>query len=362
MDQTHRFTAAAPAGEAHAAGTGHPMLALLDEIRGLLAPLGLPPVPDTYELFWLFVTRADAGLARAMETELAAGGPSADAVSRLRRAHLGDIAGAELMALVGDAREQASQFAGRLARGAAALGTYDEAVAREDAVLAGPLPADALAALVQRLRRANATMMAANRRVAADLDSARLETARLLDRLEAAERVARTDPLTGLLNRRGILAVLDTALPKAAATGEPLSVGLVDIDHFQRINDQWGHAIGDEALRCVAAHVQASARRAGGDRAVAGRYGGEEFLVILPGLGLPAAAGALDECRGALARQILRRASDGVSLGRVTFSGGIALAREGDSSATIVDRADAALFAAQRAGHDRVLPEAPHRP
>ena len=90
---------------------------------------------------------------------------------------------------------------------------------------------------------------------------------------------------------------------------------------------------------------------------MAGRHGGEEFLVMLPGLGLAEAAAALDSARAILARQVLRKADDGQVLGRVSFSAGVALLRPGDSVEGLVDRADAALYGAKRAGRDRVQPE-----
>jgi diguanylate cyclase len=155
--------------------------------------------------------------------------------------------------------------------------------------------------------------------------------------------------------------LLARAIEVARAGAVPLSVGLVDIDHFKRVNDQWGHAIGDEVLRCVAGHLAAHARKAAGEGGVAGRQGGEEFLVVYPGLALAEALAAMDGARAQLARQVLRRADDGASLGRVSFSAGVAMLRDGDDADALVDRADAALYAAKRGGRDRVLPEAGKR-
>jgi diguanylate cyclase len=280
-------------------------------------------------------------------------------VKELRRAHLGDIAAAEVLALVEAAQQGAITLAERLDRGHADVKAYDAAIAAEDEALAVARSAHELAELVQRLRRANATVMASNRRLEHDIQAASLETARLLDRLEAAERAAHTDPLTGLLNRRGLNEALKKAVTRALGEGLPLTVALADVDHFKRVNDQWGHSIGDEVLRCVAGHLQGHARRVAGERGLAGRYGGEEFLVALPGMGLADAAAAMDNARAVLARQVLRKADDGQSLGRISFSAGVALLRAEDNVDTLVDRADAALYAAKRAGRDRVLPEKP---
>lgn len=343
------------------AGQGHPGLALLDEVRALLALTGLPPEPEIYELLYLHVSGADPALSRAVDRMLLAGELSAEAVKELRRTYLGDIAGAEVLELVAAAQENATALAGRLDRSRSELKAYDTLIGLEDQALSVSRTAQELAELVQRLRRANATMMAANRRLEADIQQATLEAGRLLDRLDSAERTARTDPLTGLLNRRGFVEALKRARDRALADGVPLTVALADIDHFKRVNDQWGHAIGDEVLRCVAGHLQAHSRKSGGERAFVGRHGGEEFVMAMPGLGLAEASAAVDAARAVLARQVLRRADDGASLGHVSFSAGVALLRAEDSLDTLLDRADSALYAAKRAGRGRVLPERPAR-
>lgn len=340
-------------------GGGHPDLQFFDSVRPLFVDTGLAPEPDTYELFYLHASGADPALSRSLERVL--GSLSREHVKELRRAHLGDIAAAEVAAMVEEAQEGALALASRLERAHADVKTYDAALADEDEALGAMRDAEQLAELVQRLRRANATMMTANRRLEADIATATLETGKLLDRLDTAERAARTDPLTGLPNRRGTMDALQKAVTRALHDGVPLSVGLADIDHFKKVNDQWGHAIGDEVLRCVATHLQTHSKRAAGERGLAGRHGGEEFVVVLPGLGLSEAAAALDTARAILARQVLRKADDGQSLGRVSFSAGIALLRAGDTADSLVDRADSALYAAKRAGRDRVLPETPVR-
>jgi diguanylate cyclase len=361
MEQTGGLEAVRAADRPADMRGGHPDLVHFDAARPLFVQTGLAPEPETYELFYLHVSGRDPALSRSLEQVLAVGELSSEGVKELRRAHLGDIAAAEVLALVEAAQESAQALAERLDRGHADIRAYDAALALEDESLAVMRDAHQLAELVQRLRRANATMMAANRRLEADIETAQLETGKLLDRLDTAERAARTDPLTGLQNRRGLMDALGKAVSKALADGTPLTVGLADIDHFKRVNDQWGHAIGDEVLRCVAGHLKTHAKRAAGERGVAGRFGGEEFVVALPGLGLSEAAAALDTARAILARQVLRKADDGQSLGRVSFSAGVALLRADDTVETLIDRADSALYAAKRAGRDRVLPEAPLR-
>lgn len=342
-------------------GFGHPGLVHFDSIRDLFVATGLFPDPESYELFWMHVTEADPALCQALQQMLSDGRVTPEAVTELRRVHLGAIAASEVQELVEAAQQSANSLADQLARGHADLKAYDAAIAAQDEALAASRTAQELAEMIQQLRRANAVMMAANRRLEADIAATSLETARLLDRLDSAERAARTDPLTGLPNRRGLMDALRKSVAQALEEGVPLTVAMADIDHFKRINDQWGHSIGDEVLRCVGAHLAAHARRTAGERGIVGRYGGEEFLVALPGIGLSDASAAMDNARAILARQVLRKADDGQCMGHVSFSAGVALLRADDMIETLVDRADAALYSAKRAGRDRVLPERPRR-
>jgi diguanylate cyclase (GGDEF)-like protein len=155
------------------------------------------------------------------------------------------------------------------------------------------------------------------------------------------EHSARTDPLTGVLNRRGFEEALDAERRRAARTGRPLSVIVCDLDHFKRVNDDHGHAAGDRALQHLAAVLRAEAREVD----VIARLGGEEFAVLLPETPPPAAHGAAERMRRAL------RSAPTVDAIELTASFGV-----GD--ATAVDglaRADAAMYAAKAAGRDRTV-------
>jgi diguanylate cyclase len=361
MDQPRDFEAidrlSAVGGRPGSAGA-HPHLLWFDEVRPLLAATGLDPEPDNYEILYLHVSGADPGLSRAVADHLAAGTLDPHAILDLRRIHLGAIAQSEMLELVERTSSSATKLSAALERGQADLGRYEASIAAEDALLAADtLPADA-AAVVDRIRRANASMLKANRQLLVAVEAALRENAQLLDRLGGAEQAARTDPLTGLMNRRGLTDTLAGAVAEAAEAGEPLAVALVDIDHFAQVNDQWGPAIGDEVLRCIGQHL-ASRAQAAAPGAFTGRYGGEEFLMGLPGVPLAEACAIVDRARAQLVRQVVRRASDGASLGRITYSAGVAVLHPGDAAETLLDRADQALYAAKRAGRDRVLPELP---
>lgn len=154
----------------------------------------------------------------------------------------------------------------------------------------------------------------------------------LVRRADAAE----TDPLTGLLNRRGLDRVLADALTRADAVARPLSLALVDLDHFKGVNDSQGHDAGDRVLAEVA-RAWEDVLRAGSHLA---RVGGDEFALLLPDTG------------GADAETLVERLRAAVP-GRRTCSAGLAAFQPGDSASLLVGRADAALYDAKRAGRDR---------
>jgi diguanylate cyclase (GGDEF)-like protein len=166
------------------------------------------------------------------------------------------------------------------------------------------------------------------------------------------EHAAQIDTLTGVFNRGVVMDVLDRAFARASAK-RPLSVVMVDIDHFKRVNDDHGHLVGDHVLRRVAVALQGSLRRSD----TLGRFGGEEFLLVLPGFGDAEARVAAERCRAAVAAldfEVPR--ADGQGPLRVTASFGIATVPPAYATVeTLLDVADGALYQAKRGGRNSVV-------
>jgi diguanylate cyclase len=324
------------------------------QIGALLLDHQLPPLPDVYDLLWRYVRDESHDLSLAVDRAIAAGGLDLGTIGDLRRAHCGDLGAKEVSALVEAAHDQAEALSHRIEAGRTDLADYGRAIADGGARLEAPLDAAGLATLLDQLGAATATMQAANARLEGELAAAAGEAKALADRLGAAERAAITDPLTGVLNRRGTIEALQRLQAETRAAGGTLALAMVDIDHFKRVNDRFGHALGDEILRFVARHVADSIAPMGGK---VGRFGGEEFIALLPGQDTMHATAIIDRARAQLAGQIIRNAADGSSLGRVSFSAGVAGDRPDDSCDTLIDRADRALYSAKRMGRDRVVPD-----
>ena len=161
------------------------------------------------------------------------------------------------------------------------------------------------------------------------------------------EELAELDELTGASNRRCIMRMLDEQITRANRSGTPCSIALIDLDWFKRVNDTYGHPTGDEVLRTFAITMFANIRSV--DRF--GRYGGEEFLLVLPDLSGYAAERALDRLRAIIADLDWSAFSPGM---KVTISAGVTALRPNESPDTFLARADRALYAAKAKGRNRI--------
>lgn len=176
---------------------------------------------------------------------------------------------------------------------------------------------------------------------------------RLAEALATVEELASVDALTGLPNRRSILASLDAEMERMHRSKVRFSVGMVDIDHFKRINDSHGHATGDAVLTAFGRIVHETLR----DNDRLGRYGGEEFLLVLPG---PVDAEGAHRLGERLRRRVQEHDWTALAPGlQVTASFGMAVAHHGESPPELLARSDRSLYEAKAAGRNRVVVAAP---
>ncbi len=170
---------------------------------------------------------------------------------------------------------------------------------------------------------------------------------KLKEAYKRIEELAELDELTGSFNRRCIMRMLDEEIARAHRSKTPCSIALIDLDWFKRINDAYGHPTGDEVLRTFAITVFANIRNI--DRF--GRYGGEEFLLVLPDTPNDVAARILDRLRAIIADLDWSAFSPGM---RVTISAGVASLSPDETADTFLARADNALYAAKARGRNRI--------
>lgn len=196
---------------------------------------------------------------------------------------------------------------------------------------------------INDLRLADMELRAANEKL-----TVQLETIQTLQ--DGLREQALRDPLTGLYNRRYLEETVGRELARAHRDGAPLSLLMIDLDHFKKLNDEHGHAAGDQVLRWFADVVNAKLRP--GD--IACRYGGEEFVMIMPSAPLTVSLARADEIRSAFTAYVATASSN--TLSQVTLSCGLAMFPADATTAGELRRcADVALYAAKSAGRDRVM-------
>jgi diguanylate cyclase len=181
--------------------------------------------------------------------------------------------------------------------------------------------------------------------------SRELDTIR--DSLIKSEERAKTDTLTGLPNRRALEEFFRKTQLAALEQGEAVSALLIDIDHFKRFNDEFGHGVGDQVLRLMARVLRERVREID----LPARYGGEELIVVLPSADLAAGTVVAERIRRCIAECHMTRRSTGEALPGITVSIGVAQFQGGESMADLIDRCDRALYLAKKTGRNRVVTE-----
>jgi diguanylate cyclase (GGDEF)-like protein len=181
-------------------------------------------------------------------------------------------------------------------------------------------------------------------RLALELETG-VERVRDQERYTALTRLALTDPITGLANRRGGEAALAREVSRARRGNMPLSLVMFDIDHFKAVNDRSGHPVGDRVLAAISQLLSASQR--GSDLAI--RWGGEEFLVLLPDVGYAGARTFAERVRENVQSLTIGEA------GTITVSAGVAELRHDEDGPSVLARADASLYRAKQEGRNRVV-------
>ena len=189
-----------------------------------------------------------------------------------------------------------------------------------------------------------------NKKIHSTLDSLASEISNLREDVDRLGSEAMTDSLTEVANRRGFDVALKEAIENSKKTAQPCTLLMADLDHFKRINDNFGHQVGDKILRFVANTMKNAIR--GGD--ILARYGGEEFAIILPNTN---EAGALRVAENLLNEVSARQLTTGANsepIGRITMSIGLALYKNNETTESFIERADQYMYNAKHSGRNQV--------
>lgn len=201
------------------------------------------------------------------------------------------------------------------------------------------------------LRQATSDLLSIGKTAGNNAEQPPAEVTQLLLDLEEMKREAHTDGLTGIANRKAFDESLRDAAMATMEGGECLSILLIDIDHFKRINDRHGHQAGDQVIRTLAKSLQENVK----GRDTTARYGGEEFAVILPATTMTDAMRVAENIRASIESLHLKSVNRNEDLGQITASIGVATYQLGEPLTRVIERADQALYLAKESGRNCVM-------
>jgi diguanylate cyclase len=310
------------------------------------------PTPENYELWLKWAAAPKSDLAKEIDKLASAGEVFTDNVCERLGARF--LVKKDLTGALRDAGDQLTRELDTVTRAIQAAHLTNEAygvtLADAGAELKNGPPAQ-LQKLVAGLADATRKAELQSRMLQKQLNETTSEVAKLRDNLAESQRDAATDGLTGLNNRKSFDTMLEQAIALHAKASRPVSLAVLDIDHFKRFNDTWGHQTGDQVLRYVGSVLGRICQE---PPRFAARYGGEEFAMIFPGESAAQVQGLLLDVLGEIATRMLRRRSTNEELGSITVSIGLAELRPKETPHDLVGRADAALYASKRGGRNRL--------
>lgn len=302
----------------------------------------LAPTPQNYALAYLALTDPGSPIGLAVNAITTDG-------YRMRQDEADMIAGSQASATFAAAAPRGeSEEAAALRHQTLRLGEWASSAAAATGDFARDLSVDAEALCGSGADTVKivSRMVDRSRHTEAELNAAVAEVAALREKLEEARDDAKRDQLTGLANRRSI----NEYLAQLAIARSDYVVGLCDIDHFKAINDRFGHGVGDRVLKRVADVLAAACAPH-----FVGRWGGEEFVVIMEANDPAAGAALLEAARSDLAKRRFKLRETDEPMGLISFSGGVAFASAGEPcDGHALRRADAALYRAKGAGRNRI--------
>lgn len=320
----------------------------------LMAQHGLAVNPFNYAVWYDYVSGGNPELKREIDTLTERGVPITNQLCEaIYHRHIAQASEQKLFGvhtgvrrLIDQVQESVTEADNRVAR-------FDDSLLEHGSRLeTGGEDMGTVHEVVSRILDETRQMHASNTELRDQLNESAGEIERLRTRLQKTQKEAISDALTGLANRKA----LSDAFQKMTEEEDlgDLALLMIDIDHFKQVNDNYGHLLGDKVLKAVSGAIQSCIK----GRDIGARWGGEEFVVLLPDTPFEGACTLAEAIRRMIERSKIRRMNSDEAIDRVTVSIGVAGYQPGDLLDDLIQRADRALYRSKRSGRNRVSSEA----
>jgi len=321
----------------------------------LMSEYNVIPSPVNYQIWYAYAGKTDMSLVQNMENMIDKGITFSNNIcSNLHQKYFSDESLQDTITEAGDGfQKHLAKLAKTIQSASDGTASYNGALSDHlgnlEEIEGGAALKDIIGGLLQDTQK----MEALNQEMEKELKASTLEVQKLQSTLNAAQHENVTDLLTNIGNRKCFEASLKKAITVAQETEEEFCLLFADIDHFKKFNDTWGHHVGDQVLKAVAHAFKTRI----GQKGTPSRYGGEEFVLVLPKTDLNKAFILADSLRSTINQRTMKRKSTGETIGKVSISIGIAQFRTGDSRDSLLKRADSALYLAKNSGRNVVKTE-----
>ena len=315
--------------------------------------LNLPLNPEIYEVLFVYFLGSHKSLSTAFDALTAQTcSPTARDLARLHQTHLSARSTAGRIDSIGESvRDQTTSIATAITTASTATAHYQHVLATAGHVLQLESTSGSARFAIDKIIAWTEHISSTNALLVQQLQLAAERVAALQQQLDDVRKDAMTDPLTGVGNRKLFDLTLSRTLPRATED-EPLSLLLIDVNHFKDFNDTYGHAVGDDILRLIARTLQDSVR----DGELVCRVGGDEFATILPEQSLHDALAMGERISTQITQRKLYRRSTKQTIGRLSVSIGASEWNTGDTAETLFEKADHWMYAAKRASQTQAPP------
>lgn len=331
----------------------------VERAREIIERMGkqqIPTSPANYEIWTTHVAGAKPDLSREIEARLQRGEAFTDETNEelFERFFANTRLSIQMLETSETIARELDDTVSSLRGAGGQAGSYAKVLQEAASRFEGGVDSAEFRTIVEHLAVTTHEMVESNLKLAEQIETQSRQVEELQTALQSVKVEALTDGLTGLANRRMFDETLRRRMADAAADSSDLCVLVFDIDQFKRINDAWGHALGDQVLRYIASVMRAHAQGDG----LAARFGGEEFALIMPRTNVNLAEALAARISRAVKSKRLSLKSTGDVIGEITVSIGIARFRDADQSGDLAARAEACMLAAKHGGRDRIVTDA----